>query len=327
MTAALVTAGRPFCIDQGFFSAEECSSLWRLLGCDYYWAQVSAGPLRGRLRVERQGPIILASIQSNQALFVQGQRNPDWLPFTIELTDNIAEHRHFGESVMPNTLGGFSTRLDESFLRTSPGGSHLGIALIQRKRVHELDSLDPARCLLEQMERSNSVLLSQECHLELRRLMLPPAWQSGDADISFSPHLLEAKLLECLAPSSHSDFRPVVATHHSDLVKELVQFSFSRSTSPVTLDEVCRALFTTKTTLTVSCREMFGFGPMSLMKCIRLQQVHHVLRNPDLQRKLACSTVKDVSKHFGFHSRNHFAHDYRRMFHATPRETLNSSAI
>ena len=324
MTAAPVTADRTFCIDQRFCSAEDLASLWRSLGFNFYWTQVSPGPLQGRFRLERQGSIILVSVQANQALFVYGQRNPEWIPFAAELTDNIAEHRHFGEPLMPHTLGGFNVRLDESLFRTSPGGNHLGIALIQRRRVQALDALDPSSCLLEQMERSNSVGLSEDCHLQLRQLMLPPAWQDDGADMSFAPHLLEAQLVECLAPRFEPRLRPVMATHHSDLVKELVQFSFSRSTAPVNLEEVCKALFTTKTTLTVSCREMFGFGPMVLMKRIRLQQVHHVLCNPDLQRKLACSTVKDVAEHFGFHSRNHFAQDYRRMFDVAPRDTFKS---
>ena len=324
LTAAPVTADRTFCIDQRFCSAEDLASLWRSLGFNFYWTQVSPGPLQGRFRLERQGSIILVSVQANQALCVYGQRNPEWIPFAAELTDNIAEHRHFGEPLMPHTLGGFNVRLDESLFRTSPGGNHLGIALIQRRRVQALDALDPSSGLLEQMERSNSVGLSEDCHLQLRQLMLPPAWQDDGADMSFAPHLLEAQLMECLAPRFEPRLRPVMATHHSDLVKELVQFSFSRSTAPVNLEEVCKALFTTKTTLTVSCREMFGFGPMVLMKRIRLQQVHHVLCNPDLQRKLACSTVKDVAEHFGFHSRNHFAQDYRRMFDAAPRDTFKS---
>ena len=324
MTAVPVTADRTFCIDRQFFSAEELSSVWRCLGFNFYWTQVSPGRLQGRFRLERQGSIILISVQANQALFAYGQRNPDWIAFATELTDNIAEHRHFGEALMPHTLGGFNSRLDESLFRTSPGGNHLGIALIERRRVHALDALDPSSCLLEQMDRSNSVGLGEDCHQRLRQLMLPSGWQDDGADISFDPHLLEAQLVECLAPRSEPSLRPVMATHHSDLIKELVQFSFSRSTAPVQLEEVCKVLFTTKTTLTVSCREMFGFGPMALMKRIRLQQVHHVLRNPDLQRKLSCSTVKDVAKHFGFHSRNHFAQDYRRMFDATPRDTFKS---
>ena len=95
--------------------------------------------------------------------------------------------------------------------------------------------------------------------------------------------------------------------------------------TPISLRSVCEALFTTKTTLTVSCREMFGYGPMALMRRIRLQQVHEALSNPDLQQRLGCYTVQQTAEHFGFASRNHFASAYRDLFAETPRTTLLAS--
>jgi AraC family ethanolamine operon transcriptional activator len=117
----------------------------------------------------------------------------------------------------------------------------------------------------------------------------------------------------------------VKKTHHSDLVKELVRFSFQSSTAPISLGLVCQALFTTKTTLTVSCREMFGYGPMALMRRVRLQQVHEVLTSPDLRQRMGCQTVQQAAEYFGFASRNHFASAYRDLFAETPRTTLLAS--
>lgn len=324
MSVATVTLERTqqFCLDRHFFSAEECTSLWNVLGCRYRWIQLSEGPLIGRLRVERQGYMILISMQANQALLVQGDRNPDWIPFTIEHTDNISEHRHFGEQVVPNALGGFNTSLRETMFRTSPGGSHIGAVLIDRRRVHELADLDPGAGILERMAAHNLALLSPSSHERLKRLMSPPPWSGEDAKRSFSADLLEAQLFDCLSPCCEVDLRPVRDTHRSELVHELVQYSFKFSRTPVQLNDVCMALFTTKTTLNVSCRKMFGFGPMMLMKRVRLQQVNHVLRNPDLQQHLGCSAVHEVAQYFGFHSRNHFASDYRAMFSESPRDTL-----
>ena len=88
---------------------------------------------------------------------------------------------------------------------------------------------------------------------------------------------------------------------------------------------VCQQLFPTKTTLTVGCREMFGYGPMALMRRIRLQQVHELLGNPDLQQRLGCHTVQQAAAHFGFASRNHFASAYHDLFAETPRTTLLAS--
>jgi AraC family ethanolamine operon transcriptional activator len=104
-----------------------------------------------------------------------------------------------------------------------------------------------------------------------------------------------------------------------------VRFSFQSSTEPIRLSAICKALFTTKTTLTVSCREMFGYGPMALLRRIRLQQVHEVLSNPGLRQQLGCHTVQQAAEYFGFASRNHFAGAYRDLFAVTPGTTLLAS--
>ena len=324
MSASTISLERPqqFCLDRLFSSAEECTALWNVLGCGYRWIQLSEGPLAGRLRVERQGPMVLVSMQANQAMLVQGDRNPEWIPFTIEHTDNFSEHRHFGEEVAPHALGGFNTSLQETMLRTSPGGSHIGAVLIERRRVHQLAAMDPSAAILERMAAHNQASLGASSHERLKCLMSPPQWSGEDSPRSFPADLLEAELFECLSPRCEIDLRPVGDTHRSELVHELVQYSFKFSRTPVQLNDVCTALFTTKTTLNVSCRKMFGFGPMMLMKRVRLQQVNHVLRSPDLQRRLGFSAVHEVAQYFGFQSRNHFASDYRSMFSESPKETL-----
>jgi hypothetical protein len=65
-----VSAGKDlhFCLDRQFTSAEQCTEIWSLLGCDYQWLQISPGPLNGRIRVERQQGMILVSIQPQSFL-------------------------------------------------------------------------------------------------------------------------------------------------------------------------------------------------------------------------------------------------------------------
>ena len=324
----IVSAGKEeqLCLDRRFTSAEQCTEIWRFLGCDYQWIQLSPGPMKGRIRVMCQQDMILVSIQADQALLVQGGRNPDWVPFTIEHSDNIAEHRHFGEAVSPRTLGGFNTRLDQTLLRTSPGGSQIGAALLHRRRIESMATFDPCGRFKDHLDGSNTAVLSKNSHDQLKQLMAVPAWKGADAPGSFQADLLEAQLFDALVSETGSCVRPVTQTHRSDLVREVVEFSFRNRQTPMTLQEVCGALFTTKTTLTVSCREMFGFGPMLLLKRVRLQQVHHVLSNPDLQRQLGCCTIHAVSSYFGFYSRNHFSRDYRALFGESPRDTLHRSA-
>ena len=313
------------CCDRLFNSAEECAYLWKHLGCDYNVVQVSSGPLHGRLRVDHQDGMVLVSMQADQALFVEGTRNPRWVTFTIEHTDNFSEHRHFGESLAPHTLGGFNTQMKESLLRTSSGGNCIGVVLIDRCRVDAWVKLIGRSEISDRMEHNNTAILSSAAHRKLRELMVLPSWQGVDVPQLFQADLLEVQLIESLSQEGSTRMQPVLKTHHSDLVKELVRFSFRSSSEPISLAMVCQLLFTTKTTLTVSCREMFGYGPSALMRRIRLQQVHEVLCNPDLRQRLRCHTVQQAAEHFGFASRNHFASAYRDLFAEAPRTTLLAS--
>ena len=313
------------CCDRLFNSAEECAHLWKQLGCDYNVVQVSAGPLHGRLRVDRQNGILLVTMQADQALLVEGTRHPRWLSFTLEHTDNYSDHRHFGESLAPNALAGFNTKMKETLMKTSPGGNRIGAVLVDRSRIDAWAELMGASEISDRMEHNNTAILSPMAHRKLRQLMVLPAWRGADVPQPFQADLLEAQLIDSLSSESSTLLQPVAKTHHSDLVQELVRYSFRSSTTPISLSSVCQALFTTKTTLTVSCREMFGYGPMALMRRIRLQQVHEVLSNPDLRQRLGCHTVQQAAVHFGFVSRNHFASAYRDLFAEAPRTTLLAS--
>ena len=313
------------CCDRLFNSAEECAYLWRRLGCDYNVVQVSAGPLQGRLRVDHQNGMLLVSMQADQALLVEGTRHPRWLSFTVEHTDNYSDHRHFGEALAPNALAGFNTKMKETLMKTSPGGNRIGAILVDRSRIDAWAERMGASEIADRMKHNNTAILPPVAHRKLRELMVLPAWRGADVPHPFQADLLEAQLIESLSSETSTLVQPVVKTHHSDLVQELVRYSFRSSTAPISLNSVCQTLFTTKTTLTVSCREMFGYGPMTLMRRIRLQQVHDVLSNPGLRQRLGCHTVQQAAVHFGFVSRNHFASAYRDLFGEAPRTTLLAS--
>jgi len=72
---------------------------------------------------------------------------------------------------------------------------------------------------------------------------------------------------------------------------------------------------------------MFGYGPMALLRRIRLQQVHEVLSNPGLRQQVGCHTVHQAAEYFGFASQNHFAGEYRDLFAVTPGASLLASRL
>ena len=153
------------------------------------------------------------------------------------------------------------------------------------------------------------------------------AWHGDDGKQPFQADFLEAQLIESLDSCCNSSLRPALKTHRSDLVRDPVRLSFQNSTEPISLLDLCKALFTTKSTLTVSCREMFGYGPSALLRGIRLPQVHYVRCHPELQQQLGWSGVQAVAEHFGFLSRNHFASAYREFCSESPRDTLGAACV
>ena len=76
----------------------------------------------------------------------------------------------------------------------------------------------------------------------------------------FQSDLLEIQLIKSLSPESSVHLQPVLKTHHSDLMKELVCFPFRLSTKLISLAMVCQALFATKTTLALRNVRLWAVG-------------------------------------------------------------------
>ena len=65
---------------------------------------------------------------------------------------------------------------------------------------------------------------------------------------------------------------------------------------------------------------------MALLKQIRLSQVQYALSTPEVQHAIGGNTVQEISSHYGFQSRNHFARDYRNQFGESPSATLQRAS-
>ena len=85
-------------------------------------------------------------------------------------------------------------------------------------------------------------------------------------------------------------------------------------------------LFASRSSIVHHCRQTFGSGPIALLKQIRLIQVHHALSSPEVQHAIGGNTLQEIACHYGFHSRNHFARDYRSQFGESPSATLQRAS-
>ena len=103
--------------------------------------------------------------------------------------------------------------------------------------------------------------------------------------------------MECLAlrvssPLARQHFASPFIQLSCGIVRDLVRWGVENNRQPISLDDLGRTIFSSRSTISQSCREQVGIGPMALLKQIRLQQVQHVLRHREQRQILACDTVQ-----------------------------------
>ena len=256
-------------------------------------------------------------------MLFHGGRNSTYVPFCLEM-NAVFQHRVRGEPLIPFGLYGFHINLSDVFFQTE-AGAHFSIFLISRNRIQQLGALDPNGVLLESISITNNIQLSPELFQSWIKLVdgVLNDHRSGGLETD----QMDALLLESFEPTGLDDFSPLPSlTYRCGIVRDLVRWGIENNRQPISLDDLGRTIFSSRSTISQSCREQVGIGPMALLKQIRLQQVQHVLRHREQRQILACDTVQEVANHFGFHSRNHFARDYRNLFGEAPRQTLARSA-
>ena len=256
-------------------------------------------------------------------MLFHGGRNSSYIPFCLEM-NTAYQHRVRGEPLIPFGLYGFHLNLSDVFFQTE-AGAHFGIILIPRNRIQQLGSLDAASGLMESIGISNTIQLSPELFHTWIQMM--EGALNEHAAVGIDTDQWNALLLESFEPTGLDNISPLPSfSYRCGIVRDLVRWGVENNRQPTSLDDLCRTIFSSRSTISQSCREQIGIGPMALLKQIRLQQVQHVLRHREQRQILACDTVQEVANHFGFHSRNHFARDYRNLFGEAPRQTLARSA-
>lgn len=306
-----------------FHSAIEAAELFRTLGFAWDILQLSAGPLNGVLKIRRFIDSVCLSVQCDRSMLFHGGRNSAYVPFCLEMNAAF-QHRVRGEPLIPFGIYGFNLNLSDVFFQTE-AGAHFAILLIPRNRIQQLGALDRAGVLMDSINISNNVQLSQE--LFQTWIQMLGGVLNDHAPGGIDTDQWNALLLESFEPTGVDAISPLPSlSYRCEIVRDLVRWGVENNRQPISLDDLSQTIFSSRSTISQSCREQIGIGPMALLKQIRLQQVQHVLRHREQRQVLACNTVQEVANHFGFHSRNHFARDYRNLFGEAPRQTMARSA-
>ena len=298
-----------------FRSTSELVEIVKRFGIHWQVAQISKGPLQGTISLQRRSDIAVLQLSTNQIITVLGARPRSTTCIAYERTNHLSDHSIRGEAVSPFSLHGFTPSITESFFKIS-AGAEMTIVMMGLERFLQLIALDPASRLRQTIDNSNTLTVLPEQFHQLMRLLDP------NRELPH-PDLLDALLLECFSRDAHFQNQGVTLSTRAALMRDLLAWGFENRDTPISLDQISGTLFASRSSIVQSCREIFGVGPTTLLKQIRLHEVHRALNNP-LEMPLLNERpgVGAIAGLHGFTSRNHFARDYRAMFGEAPSSTL-----
>ena len=298
-----------------FRSTSELVEIVKRFGIDWQVAQISRGPLLGTVSLQRRSDIAVLQLSTNQIITTLGARPSSITCIALERTDHLSDHSIRGEAVTPFSIHGFTPTITESFFKIS-AGAEMTIVMMGLERFLKLIAMDPASRLRESIDNSNTLTVLPEQFHQLMRL-LDPNQEPPPAD------LLDALLVECFSRDAHFQSRGVAMSSRAALMRDLLAWGFDNPDTPISLEQLGHTLFASRSSIVLACREVFGVGPTTLLKQIRLHEVYRALNNP-LQMPLLNERpgVGAIAELHGFTSGNHFARDYRAMFGEAPSATL-----
>ena len=298
-----------------FRSAGELVDIVKRFGIHWQVAQISRGPLLGTVSLQRRSDIAVLQLSTNQIITVLGARPSSITCIALDRTNHLSDHAIRGEAVTPFAIHGFTPSITESFFKIS-AGAEMTILMMGLERFLKLIALDTASRLPDTINSNNSLTLLPE---QFQRLMnlLDPNQELPPAD------LLDALLVECFSRDAHFQSQGVTLSTRAALMRDLLAWGLEHSDTPISLDQLTSTLFASRSSIVQACRETFGVGPTTLLKQIRLHEVHQTLRDPRRRTHLnGQASVGIIAGLHGFKSPNHFARDYRLMFGELPRKTL-----
>ena len=311
---------------QTFSSACELAKCFAKLGKTISVVQLSRGPLKGLFSAVNLDGISLIRISTNQMLLVNGERGEDCLSFSLEITGNNGDHRVQCEAFQSHALYGFNQGLQDAHFQLSAGSISI-ISITSAQSFNAFLTRTGHHHLIEPLLTSNHCNMDAASHQRLARqlsqpLIHPPC---SDSERRTTTQDLLASLLSCLQLQSHH-FVPFELSSRNQLIKEFVRWGITNSSTASGLDAICKQLYTSRRTLILGSKDNFNCGPMELLRTIRLQQVHGLLRSQADRQRQGLQQVSDVAAFYGFRSRGHFARAYQDHFAETPRTTLLRSA-
>jgi len=102
---------------------------------------------------------------------------------------------------------------------------------------------------------------------------------------------------------------------------KICDYIFHNMYGKISIDSLVKQHQTTKQTLSVSFKSLFGFTPQLFLRLLRLNHIHHELS----QNNKDNTTVSSIASKWGFTHMGRFSSYYYELFKEQPSQTLNNS--
>lgn len=300
-----------------FQSTSELSEFLRRIGFKVDVTQITNGKLLGSIKFASSCNLSFLSIDTNQGLQFHGEYNPKLTTLAMETCANRECSMIQGENLPQKCIAGYGTNKSSVFYSVSPGSSMSFIfapSILFQGMAHQISG----DRILNIIHNSNVLrvndadlqYLASQCKLQLDQ----EKNLQQRADIA---HDYMMKIHDIMLSNTSKSINSNPAK--KSLVLEFVKLALSNQLEhPVTIHDLSKNLFTSKTNLSSQIKKAMGLSPMAFIKCVRLEQVRR-----ELLQSNGHAVIGEVASQHGFTSRGHFARDYQNLFGERPTETLS----
>jgi AraC family transcriptional regulator, ethanolamine operon transcriptional activator len=124
--------------------------------------------------------------------------------------------------------------------------------------------------------------------------------------------------INSIPPVTQDILQPPSPMNRAKIVKQVEDYMMDHIDQPLTLKDICQAVYSSRTPVFSAFQEVFGLGPMEYLKVQRLHTVRRMLKVADPKT----DSVTAIAQKYGFWSAGHFTRDYKQMFGELPSKTL-----
>jgi len=287
--------------------------------------QLASQSLKGQLSRIDFDRISLTKLAVNCQIEIDAHKSSNGLWFMTLGANQEGPHFSQGTPVAPDCIFGCDPQKPVHFVSASQGTQLLILEIDQvclAKQFMDKNLPFSGGLLASDMivpEAAQMTAYTSYLQQIFNLLHYQPAMLSNSARVEAIQANLIASLVTIVSePREAAPPRPL---YRADIVEAARAYMNLNIHRPISLDQLSKAVCASRRSLIYAFQDIYGMGPITYLKYLRLNHVRAALR----KGKPEYETVTNIASRWGFRSLGHFARDYRLMFGESPSETLKAS--